>query len=361
MRFVPTSCLREGMVLGNNLWGKNGELVLAHDVTLTPDFIHRIKQLNYNGIYVEDAISRDLEIASLIDDRVKSKTVRCIKDVFICAEKTNAITKQKFTEMQSQIETIVDEILNNRSTMINMIDLKVFDDYTYFHSVNVAVLSIVLGVSMGLKKQALNDLGVGAILHDIGKIFVNKQILCKNGSLTDDEFVEIKKHSQFGYDYIKREFNMSQSARLGILDHHERFDGGGYPNSIMRDEISLFGRIISIADVYDAMTSDRSYRKAIIPSEVIEYIMGNSETIFDPELVDVFIKKIAPYPTGTCVELSNGLTGIVIENYESYCMRPRVRIYKDQNQDVEMYEINLADKDFLNVTITKVVDLALTA
>jgi HD-GYP domain-containing protein (c-di-GMP phosphodiesterase class II) len=349
------------MVLGNNLWGKNGELVLAHDVTLTPDFIHRIKQLNYNGIYVEDAISRDLEIASLIDDRVKSKTVRCIKDVFICAEKTNAITKQKFTEMQNQIETIVDEILNNRSTMINMIDLKVFDDYTYFHSVNVAVLSIVLGVSMGLKKQALNDLGVGAILHDIGKIFVNKQILCKNGSLTDDEFVEIKKHSQFGYDYIKREFNMSQSARLGILDHHERFDGGGYPNSIMRDEISLFGRIISIADVYDAMTSDRSYRKAIIPSEVIEYIMGNSETIFDPELVDVFIKKIAPYPTGTCVELSNGLTGIVIENYESYCMRPRVRIYKDQNQDVEMYEINLADKDFLNVTITKVVDLALTA
>lgn len=361
MRFVPTSCLREGMVLGNNLWGKNGELVLAHDVTLTPDFINRIKQLNYNGIYVEDAISRDLEIASLIDDRVKSKTVRCIKDVFICAEKTNAITKQKFTEMQDQIKTIVDEILNNRSTMINMIDLKVFDDYTYFHSVNVAVLSIVLGVSMGLKKQALNDLGIGAILHDIGKIFVNKQILCKNGSLTDDEFVEIKKHSQFGYDYIKKEFNMSQSARLGILDHHERFDGGGYPNSIMRDEISLFGRIISIADVYDAMTSDRSYRKAIIPSEVIEYIMGNSDTIFDPELVDVFIKKIAPYPTGTCVELSNGLTGIVIENYESYCMRPRVRIYKDQNQDVEMYEINLADKDFLNVTITKVVDLALTA
>ncbi|MBC3804777.1 HD domain-containing protein [Acetobacterium fimetarium] len=360
MRFVPTSCLREGMVLGNNLLGKNGELVLAHDVTLTTDFIHRIKQLNYNGIYVEDAISRDLEIASIIDDRVKAKTVSCIKDVFICAEKTNTITKQKFTEMQNQIETIIDEILNNKSTMINMIDLKVFDDYTYFHSVNVAVLSIVLGVSMGLKKQALSDLGIGAILHDIGKIFISKQILCKNGMLTDDEFGAIKKHSQYGYDYIKKEFNMSHSARLGILDHHEKYEGGGYPNSSIGDEISLFGRIISIADVYDAMTSDRSYRKAIIPSEVIEYIMGNSETIFDPELVDIFIKKIAPYPTGTCVELSNGLTGIVIENYENYCMRPKIRIYKDKKKDIEMYDINLADKDFLNVTITKVVDLSLT-
>ena len=357
MRFVPTSCLREGMTLGNNLWGKNGELVLAQDVVLTQEYIRRIGNLNYNGIYVEDAVSRDLEIANIIDDRIKARTVSCVKDVFICAENTNTITKQSFTEMQDQIETIVDEILNNKSTMVNMIDLKVFDDYTYFHSVNVAVLSIVLGVSMGLKKQVLSDLGIGAILHDIGKIFVNKDILLKNGALTNNEFGEIKKHSQYGYDYIKKEFNMNQSSKLGILEHHEKYEGGGYPSSKMGENISLFGRIIAIADVYDAMTSDRSYRKAIIPSEVIEYIMGNSEILFDPELVNIFIKKIAPYPTGTCVELSNGLSGIVTENYENYCLRPKIRIYKNGNQDVKMYDINLADKQFLNVTITKVIEI----
>lgn len=355
MRFVPTSCLREGMVLGNNLWGKNGELVLAQDVVLTHDYIHRIGNLNYNGIYVEDAISKDIEIASIINERIKSQTVACIKDVFISTEKKSSTSKQKFTAIECQIESIVDEILQNRNMMINMIDLKVFDDYTYFHSVNVAVLSIVLGVSLGLKKQTLCDLGISAILHDIGKIFVKKEILCKNGSLTDEEFSEIQNHCQNGYDYIKKEFNINQSSKDGILDHHEKYEGGGYPNNIHGDKISLFGRIIAIADVYDAMTSDRPYRKAIIPSEVIEYIMGTSNTLFDPELVALFIKKIAPYPIGTCVKLSNGLTGIVTENYESYCLRPKIRIYKSGDEQVEPYEISLADKGYLNIIITDVV------
>ena len=144
------------------------------------------------------------------------------------------------------------------------------------------------------------------------------------------------------------------SARIGILDHHEKFAGGGYPNDLKEEKISLFGRIIAIADVYDAMTSDRPYRKAIIPSEVIEYIMGASHTLFDPDLVNVFIRKIAPYPIGTCVELSNRLTGIIIENYENFSMRPRVRIFKKDGEDITPFELDLSDRNFLNITVTSV-------
>ena len=114
------------------------------------------------------------------------------------------------------------------------------------------------------------------------------------------------------------------------------------------------GRIIAIADVYDAMTSDRPYRKAIIPSEVIEYIMGASHTLFDPDLVNVFIRKIAPYPIGTCVDLSNRLTGIIIENYENFSMRPRVRIFKKDGEDITPFELDLSDRNFLNITVTSV-------
>lgn len=354
MRFVPTYCLREGMQLGDNLFGKNGELVLVQNTVLTRDYIQGIEKLNFNGIYVEDDISKDLKIVNIINERVRAETVRSIKEVFICSNKKSLDSKQKFMSMQNQIAKIVDEILENKHMMVNMVDLKVFDDYTYFHSVNVAVLSIVLGTALGLAKADLCDLGFGAILHDIGKVFVRKEILNKNGALSDDEFHELMKHSFWGYNYIQKGFGINTSSKFGIRDHHEKYGGGGYPNNIEGDDISLFGRIIAIADVYDAMTSDRPYRKAVNPSEVIEYIMGSSIVHFDPDLVAIFIRKIAPYPIGTCVKLSNGLTGIVTENYESYCMRPKIRIFKKGDIDVSPYEISLADNKSLNITVTDI-------
>lgn len=355
MRFVPTFCLREGMELGDNLFGENGELVLAINTVLTQEYVHGIRKLNYNGVYIEDDLSKDIKIVNIINDRVRAQAVKGIKDVFICTENNSPVSKKKFKNMQNQIESIVDEILKNSNMMVNMVDLKVFDDYTYFHSVNVAVLSIVIGTSIGFGKEELCNLGFGALLHDIGKVFIKKEILNKKDLLTDDEFLEIKKHSFLGFDYIKKEFGVNQSSKIGILDHHEKYGGGGYPNNLEGDEISLFGRIISIADVYDAMTSDRPYRKGIFPSEVIEYIMGSSCVLFDPDLVKLFIRKIAPYPIGTFVKLSNDLTGIVTENYESYCMRPKIRIFKNGDNEVIPFEISLSDKESLNITVTEVI------
>lgn len=352
MRYVPLFCLREGMMLGNNLWGEHGELILAKNTVLTREYIKSIEKLNFNGIYVEDDLSKDIQIIGIITDRVRAKTVKCIKNVFISTEHQRGI--KDFKEMQQQIESIVEEILNNSSMVINMVDLKVFDDYTYYHSVNVAVLSIVLGSALGLRKEQLCELGFGAILHDIGKVFVKKDILCKEAVLSEDESEEMQNHSILGYEYIKKVSNVNMSSRIGILEHHEKFGGGGYPNNLKEEEISLFGRIISIADVYDAMTSDRPYRKAIIPSEVIEYIMGCSHSLFDPDLVNIFVRKIAPYPIGTCVLLSNGLSGIVLKNYESFSMRPTVRIFKKDDLEIPPYEICLSDREFLNVTITGV-------
>ncbi|HEY5555702.1 HD-GYP domain-containing protein [Acetobacterium sp.] len=351
MRFVPIFCLRNGMICGDSLYGERGELVLARNTVLTADLILSIRKLNYNGIYVVDDISKDIPIVNTINDRVRAQTVNGLKDIFICNDKNLPVSQEKFTDMENHIETIVDEILKNKNMMVNMVDLKVFDDYTYYHSVNVAVLSIVLGTALGLDKTELCNLGFGALLHDIGKVFIDKDILNKRGPLTDDEFKQMKKHPSLGYDYLIKEFGGSLSSQLGILDHHEKFRGDGYPNDIKGEDISLFGRIISIADVYDALASDRPYRKALIPSEAIEYIMGATYTFFDPELVKVFITKIAPYPVGTCVKLSNGLIGIVTENFESYCLRPNVRVFQDGDFKVTPFEIRLADHKSLNITV----------
>lgn len=351
MRFVPIFCLREGMVIASDLFGERGELVLARKTVLNVELINKIRKFKYNGLYVEEDQGQTIPIVNTINSSLRTKTVNGIKEIFICKENNQPVQKKQFTEMEDQVETIVDVILKNKDMMLNMVDLKVFDDYTYFHSVNVAVLSIGLGTAMGLDKTDLCNLGFGALLHDIGKVFVPKEILHKQGPLTDNEFIEMKKHSYLGFEYLANEYVGSVGAQAGILDHHEKFSGGGYPNNAKGEQISLYGRIISIADVYDALTSDRPYRKGLLPSEAIEYIMGGTGNLFDPDLVKVFIRKIAPYPVGTSVKLSNGLAGVVTDNFESFCMRPNIRIFKNGDCDVKPFDICLADRKALNITV----------
>ncbi len=355
MRFVPTYCLREGMILGDNLYNNFGDLMLARGTLLTKEYVKSIVRLQYNGVYIEDDISKDIQIINIINDSVRAQTVKGIKDVFIHCEKGSYEVKTDLKSAKLQIENIVDQIFANKHLMVNMIDMKVFDDYTYYHSVNVAVLSIVLGVAMDMDREELCNLGFAALLHDIGKVFVNIDILNKQGKLTPSEFEEIKTHSLLGCNHIKKGYGVSNSSYMGILDHHEKYDGGGYPNNLKGEHISWYGRIISVADVYDALTSDRPYRKAMLPSDAMEYIMASTMIQFDPKIVEVFIKKIAPYPIGTCVKLSNGLVGIVVENYEDLCMRPRVRIFMDRGKDVDPYEIELADYQSLNITVVEIV------
>lgn len=355
MRFVPTYCLRQGMILGDNLYNNFGDLMLSSGTVLKEEYVRSIERLQYNGVYIEDDISKDIHIINIISDSVRAQTVKSIKDVFIHCEKDGSGIKYDIKKIKLQIETIVDEIFANKNLMVNMIDMKVFDDYTYYHSVNVAVLSIVLGVAFDMQREELCNLGFAALLHDIGKVFVNKDILNKCGKLTPQEFEEIKTHSLLGCNHIKKGYGVANSSYMGILDHHEKYDGGGYPNNLKGNNISWYGRIISIADVYDAITSDRPYRKAMLPSDAMEYIMASTMTLFDPQVVEVFVRKIAPYPIGTCVKLSNGLTGIVVENFEELCMRPRVRIFMEQGKEIEPYEINLADYQSLNITVIEIV------
>lgn len=354
MRFVPTFCLREGMTLGKNLYGRDDKLLLREGTTLIKTYIDGIDRLNYNGVYVIDDLSKDIEIINVISDSLRMETVKGIKDTFIHSEK-GTFKPDKMYELQRNIENIIEEILENKNLMVNMVDLKVFDNYTYFHSVNVAVLSIVMGVALGLRKEALIKLGLGALLHDIGKVFVKKEILNKNEKLTDEEFKEMKGHSKFGFSYVKDKFDLPATVYVAILDHHEKYDGTGYPEGKKEDKISIFGRIIAIADVYDALTSDRPYRKAMPPSEAMEYIMGGSGSLFDPEFVMLFTRKIAPYPIGTCVKLSNREVGIVIENYETCCLRPKLRIFQKENLLINPFEVNLKDNhNYINITITDI-------
>lgn len=350
MRFVPANCLQEGMALAKPLYRGNNELMLACGVSLSSRYIDSIKKLGYPGVYVDDDISKDIEIVNAISDELHRETMVGIRRIFVTAQQGGKTASR--LDINKQVEDILDELLHNQSIMLNMIDLRSFDSYTYAHSVSVAVLSMVIGIAFHKNKDELIKLGLGALLHDIGKVFISKDILNKKGPLTPEEFNVIKTHSRAGYDYVVDQYNLPILSRVTIVDHHERYDGSGYPLGKKKAEISLFGRITAVSDVYDALTSERPYRKATSPSNAIEYIMAGSGTLFDPEVVRIFTNKIAPYPVGASVRLSNGWSGIILENYESLCLRPRIRVYQRDGRLVAPFEISLKDDpSYLNVTI----------
>lgn len=356
MRYVPASCLREGMKVARTLYGKNNEKLLVSGIVLNHKYIDSIQRMKYPGLYIDDNLSSDIEIINVISDELRMETVNGIKKIFTIIKNHND-PGAKTESIKTMVDGIVDELLANKNMMVNMIDLKCFDNYTYLHSVNVAVLSIVMGIALGLDRMTLSRLGLSAILHDIGKVFINKKILNKPGPLTAAEAEEMKMHSMLGYNYAKEKFRLPIASYAGIIDHHEKFDGSGYPNAKSGKRISLFGRIISLADIYDALSSERPYRKALGPSEAVEFVMGNFETLFDPQIAGVFIRKVAPYPVGTTVRLSNGYTAIVVENFESACLRPRVRVVKVDDDDVDPFELNMqTDFSILNVVVKEIVN-----
>lgn len=353
MRYVPTLCLREGMVLARSLYGTDGVLLLQNGERLNQSFITHIARRGFQGVYIQDKLSEKIEIETIIDDELRNSAATTVKELF---EQSTAcgIRRETADRVKSTVRGIVEEITDNRDAMVNMVDLKSYDTYTYYHSVDVGVLSIVLGVAFGMKTNSLYKLGVGAMLHDIGKVFIDRAITQKPDALTDEEYAKMKRHPGLGYDYLLRsKLDLPFSSLTGILQHHERIDGSGYPEGLRGGSIKKPGRIISIADVYDAMTSDRPYRQALLPSEAMEYLMGGAGTLFDPALVFLFTRKVAPFPLGTCVLLSNGMTAIVVQNYADCCLRPKVKLISDSAAPVYLDLKN--DAELASLTITKVV------
>ncbi len=188
---------------------------------------------------------------------------------------------------------ILESVKNNRASLSCLSSLNAYDKYTFTHSINVFLLSIALGSALGLDKNRLHDLGNSALFHDIGKTLIPKKILNKKTMLTDFEFALIKTHTTKGYLYAKEKLSIPEASLPGILQHHEKYDGSGYPSRIKQENIDIFARIISIADVYDAITSDRPYRKAQSHTEAIEFIRYTSGANFDPEIAAMFTNEIS--------------------------------------------------------------------
>ena len=216
-------------------------------------------------------------------------------------------------------------------------DLKSYDNYTYQHSVNVAVVSSLVGMKMGLNRDALEELCMAAILHDIGKTLVPPEIINKPDRLTKEEYEQVQKHSEYGYEVVKDRMDIPAKVKAAILTHHENEDGTGYPKHYKGNQIHIYAKIIHVADVFDALTSKRPYKTSYARYEAAEYLMGGCDRMFNHEIVVAFMSAVPIYPRGLCVHLSDDREAIVTKNTKNL-LRPIVRF--ENNEELDLSDLS---------------------
>lgn len=350
MRLILTENIKEDMELAKPIY-ENGNILLNKGVKNLYNYKDKLMELGIKHLYVEDKYSHDIEINDTIKDFTRRKGKKIVKNTFDRIK--SGFLELNTKELKSVVEDITDELVLNDDVLLNLVSLKSTSNYTYEHSVNVSVICIALGKILGYNKNELYKLGMGGMLHDVGKTLIPEEIINKPGSLTEHEYYIIKNHPELGFNYLQKINSISPLSRIVVYSHHERVDGSGYPRGLSGEEIHEYARIAAIADVFDALTSDRVYRDKWPTYKAAEYIINKTEELFDYHLVKKFLPQISFYPNGSEIILSNGYRALVKEQNVGFPTRPLVKLIEDDDGVEINKELDLLR--YMNITITKVI------
>lgn len=313
MHCVNVDQLEPGEIIAKTFFGENGRLMIRQGTKLSDDLINRMKLHKITMVFIEDKLNM-IGCHDIIEPELRAEAIQSLEQIYLSL-KDHIQSKDKFVVVLDNIvKAIIDDLAKNSKNFIGIIDLKSHDNYTYAHSVNVAILSIVTGMAIGCDYAKLKNIGIGAMLHDIGKASIPVDILNKSGKLTADEFELIKKHPEIGYKKSKSNLDIEPTARSIILQHHEKLDGTGYPGGRTSDTIHQFAKIVAIVDIYDALTSERPYRKRWPIKESLDFLQQIAGNYLDLEIFKAFSNRIAPYPVGSKVLVSDSRIGYVVDN-----------------------------------------------
>ncbi len=285
-------------------------------------------------------ISIDEEIVTA--KKIKQEAVKTVQKIMTDIKLGKQIEKEK---VEVLVDNILDSVVRNQDALIALSKLRKINDYVHNHSMSVCILMSTFAKHLGYKSGIIREIGVGAMLHDVGTASMPPEILNKTSDLSKEEFEIIKEHVKQGRTLLEKTSGISDVIIEMAYQHHERLDGSGYPNAIKGEEISYFGKAIAIVDVYDALTSQRCYRRWITPTEALRVLYDNKGTEFDPDLVDKFIQCIGVYPVGSLLRLDSGLLGFVVSHNETSMLEPVLRIVYDSKTESKLtspYDLDLS-------------------
>ncbi|MCM3337945.1 HD-GYP domain-containing protein [Paenibacillus sp. OSY-SE] len=350
MRWVPVQACRSGMRLAKKIFNEEGFVLLEEHVELNASYIQRLLAMGVSHVYIEDELTEGIDAPNLLSEDTRRMANKTIRQQFKLLMNDKTSRKRPVSSTMNRafiqvLDAIIDDLSNHDEAMVMLNDIQTTDHYLFRHSLNVCVYTTLLGMHYGYEREALKTLSMGALLHDIGKTQIDLQILTKPGKLTDSEFDHIKQHAELGYRILKNEPNIPILAAHCAYQHHERLNGCGYPRGITSPDIHEYARWIGITDSYDAMTTHRVYRQAMLPHEALEILYTGSGTLYEQSMLALFRDRIAVYPIGMSIVLSNGETGVVA-SINAHCpQRPVVRILYDSegNRLSAPRELNLSE------------------
>lgn len=349
------------MILAKDIINKNGIIIASKDTVLSESYIDRLRANCVDKVTVwsdfkkEDSLlfAEDLlEIAleeynKPIEERKEFQKFRMLYEKNVDFAKNDFIAicegGKSDSDFLFDIVSSMLEDLNSKSDVVNYLyHLEQSYDYTYRHSLNVAVLCYLFAVWAKMSKEDTKILTLSGILHDIGKLLISKEVLCKKGALTKMEFEEVKKHTSYGY-MLLFEQNLPDEVKLAALMHHEKIDGSGYPLGVSGKRIDRFAKIVSICDIYDAMTSTRTYHRKKCPFDVIKMFEQNEYGMLDVENMVAFLRNIAYSYLGNKVRLSDKRVGEIVFVNQNYLSRPIIKIGNDFINLVNEVNLNIED------------------
>ena len=370
MRRLAVGSLGPGQVLARALYNERGDVLLNAGVRVSERFLQLLQGRGVSTVLVRDEGEDDVPPEDIVSERVRVAALGNVHKVFEVAARATADLQGKspsqvvaalqqpgskkaspadaahYERLFRSVETIVDEVLT-ADTLPGLSSLKSHDNYTFCHSVDVSITALLLGKKLFLSRDQLKTLGMGCILHDLGKTIIDLSILNKPGKLTDEEFASIKAHPTIGFELLKAQMPGDVLPKHVALQHHERQDGSGYPrglqglNKVARDSkdlmqtghMLLLAEIAAVADVYDALASDRSYRPGLAAEKIVEVMRAMRGTHLNAEVLDTFLSVMPHYPVGVdCVVTAGryqGCRGVVVATNKDAMDRPRIRLTTD--------------------------------
>jgi putative nucleotidyltransferase with HDIG domain len=341
-RIIPYSInkVKPGMEIGRMVLTQDDKVILSDGTILTQSMIDGLKFWEISTVFIKEiSPSTEPELDFSIPETALQKkfyadydeTVGIVKDSF---SKMRFFKEVPLAAMRELASNSVEPLINATGVINHIHMVRRQDDYTFHHSINVAVICGVLGKWLGYSGVELRELVLAGLLHDIGKTQIPLEILNKPGKLTDDEMEIMRLHTTRGYQLVRNTPDIPGGVIYSVFQHHERFDGSGYPLGVRGEQIHRYAKIIAVADIYDAMTSDRVYHRKVTPFAVVEMIVGEMFNKLDPEIGMVFLNNVRDYFVGNIVELNDGRQAEVI--YLGQFMASRPIIVTEDNEYIDL-------------------------
>lgn len=348
------SQLKKGMVVGKDII-VGEKVALSAGVELTDRLIESLEFLDVKEIFVKEKVELNQQVnlppKPLVTTQQKFfegyyQTVNMLQNIFENISRTRIVS---LPELMTLYKQRMLPLINTAGVINHLYLLREQDEYTFTHSLNVGIICGVLGRWLKYKSKDLDELILAGLLHDLGKMEIPDSILNKPGKLTPKEMEVMQLHSTLGFKFVNLVPNISQQISYGILQHHERIDGTGYPMKVKGEQIHPFAKIIAIADVYDALTSNRIYRDKVNPFSVVEILQGEMFDKLDTYICSIFLNNVRNYFTGNIVELSDGRTAEVVKMGHFLSARPIVKTLEGEFIDLEKQKgiaiVNILEED----------------